>query len=87
MLTPVGALFRDKDVIASWRKTAAGYEIEFFIPAAVLAPVRFEAGGTMGFDYLLHEAGRVAEQFVDGSRFMRAWACPFFWGVLRLADE
>jgi hypothetical protein len=87
MLTPVGALFRDKEVAASWRKTGAGYDIKFFIPAAVLAPVRFEAGGTMGFDYLLYQAGRVTEQFVDGSRFMRAWACPFFWGVLRLAGE
>ena len=84
---PLGALFEEQDVTAAWRRTEAGYDMEFFVPAGALAPAMFQAGGTMGFDYLLHERGRVVEQFIDASRVAGAWACPFFWGRLVLGDD
>jgi hypothetical protein len=84
---PVGELFKDEPVTATWRKTDAGYDLEFFLPAGALAPAAFEPGGTMGFDYVLRKGGRAVEQFIDGSRVAHTWACPFFWGKLRLAGK
>jgi hypothetical protein len=84
---PAGELFKDKLVTALWRKTDAGYDLEFFIPAAALAPVAFEPGGTMGFDYVLRKGGRAVEQFIDAARVANTSLCPFFWGKLRLAGR
>lgn len=86
-VVPVGPWFQDRPVTAVWRKTGAGYDMEFFLPSATLAPADFRPGGTMGFDYVLRQGGRVVEQFIDASRIGNTWACPFFWGKLRLAGE
>jgi hypothetical protein len=75
----------ERDIQAAWKKTAAGYDLEFRIPAELLAPAKLEAGQTMGFHYVLYKSGEPAEAFVGGDKVKIPAACPFFWGRIQLA--
>ncbi len=72
------------DIACAWRPTATGYTLEFFLPAAVLAPARMQAGTVMGLNLALDDDGRPVRQFYcdksgDGYR------TPVQWGAIRLA--
>jgi hypothetical protein len=75
-----------KDIHAFWRKTDAGYDIEFFIPASLLAPAKMEAGQKIGFHHAVMNNGEPAETFAGSDKIKMPFACAFFWGQIRLAE-
>jgi hypothetical protein len=74
-------------VSTAWRKTDAGYDLEFLIPAKALAPAKSADGTALGFHYVLTVGGAPVETFVDTAPFQSVTGSPIFLGTLRLAEK
>jgi hypothetical protein len=85
LLVHSGRFFRN-NVTAAWKRTRRGYDLEFLISPKALAPAKLATGDEIGFHFVLCDAGKAVEQFVDTSAVASAWRTPIFWGALRLAE-
>jgi hypothetical protein len=75
------------EVRATWKRTATGYTLEFFIPARLLAPAALKPGTTLGFNYCLTDHdGKPVEEFFC-SKQAGGFAIPALWGAITLVDQ
>ncbi len=72
------------DIACAWRPTATGYTLEFFLPAAVLAPARMQAGTVIGLNEALDNDGKPVRQF-HSDKGGEGYRTPVQWGAIRLA--
>ncbi len=74
----------DSDVACAWRPTSDGYVLEFFIPAAALAPAKLQAGTVLGMNFAVRDDRKATERFFcdDTPENRRS---PLQWGAVRLA--
>ena len=69
-------------IAAACKVTAEGYDLEFLLPAEVLAPAKMAAGTKMGFHFVLFDHGSHVEEFVASVRYF--FRKPYLWGAIRL---
>jgi predicted phosphodiesterase len=70
-------------IACAWRPTATGYTLEFFLPAAVLAPAHMQAGTVMGLNETLDDDGKPVRQFYS-DKAGDGYRTPILWGAIRL---
>ncbi len=68
-------------IVAKWKKTAAGYVIEFLVPAKTLAPAKMAAGTKVGLNFALSDAGKPTAQFYCDKNTDEAFKTPELWGT------
>lgn len=71
-------------IASAWKRTAVGYRLEWFIPAAVLAPMPLRAGSRLGLHFALNDDGQPIEQFQVTRATTGFYRRPIVWGVVKL---
>jgi hypothetical protein len=71
-------------IAAAWKKTNVGYRLEWFIPAAVLAPMQLRAGSRLGLHFAVNDDGQPIEQFQVTRATTGFYRRPIVWGVVEL---
>jgi outer membrane protein assembly factor BamB len=82
VLVPQGRL-PPETITATWKPTADGYRIEFFIPARELQ-VNMAGGARWGFNYAVDQRGKAVEQFFSDKGVDNGYGNPSTWGEIIL---
>lgn len=74
-------------VSTQWRKATDGYMLEFFFPAASLAPAKLMSGTKIGFNYSVDDKGKSIEEFYSDKGVANGYCTPMTWGVIQLGEK
>jgi len=80
-------MFRASDIQCAWQPTEAGYNLEFHIPAELLAPASMEAGTEIGLNFVVTSAGDITEQFYSNKNLYDGWGRPITWGIVKFRGD
>ena len=69
---------------SAWRRSREGYRLEWFIPAAVLAPMKLRSGARLGLHFALNDDGQPIQQFQVTRATTGFYRRPIVWGVVQL---
>jgi len=87
IVVPAGSddeLDGEAGIVAKWKKTDAGYVIEFLLPAKTLAPAKMAAGTKIGLNLAIDDDGAPTAQFYCDKSTDEAYRTPELWGTIVL---
>ncbi len=73
-------------ISCAWSRTPQGYVLEYFMPAAALAPARMEAGTKLGVNMLLRDGSITPTLQFREVGINDGYLRPNTWGVIELAQ-
>ncbi len=73
-----------ENVRCGWKKTAEGYNLEFFIPARLLSPARMKTGTMLGLNACVNDDGKPLEQLMADKNVNNGFRNPSTWGTVEL---
>ncbi len=73
-------------ISCAWSRTPQGYVLEYFIPAAALAPARMESGTRLGLNLLLRDGSITPTLQLRETGIEDSYLRPNTWGVIELAQ-
>ena len=71
-----------EEIRCNWQKTAMGYNLEFFIPAKLLAPAVMRAGTRIGLNACIDDDGKAIEQLMADKGVNNGFRNPAAWGTV-----